>query len=894
MRVACQVASLISGCNVISVCDNIRLTAPRMRKLSKNFALTALAALAFVHVAAAETVVNSTFLGGNLSYSNPANWSPAEVPNNTATKKYNVTAVQHFFVDMDATVSNLTRGGWSLISSYNSLTVTGVTTLDPIVGKGTDVGLFASSQPITFTLGSLSAFSNGVLTGGYWLTGPATLQFNGADVIAVKGGFVTLGSASRLVDENGIDGLRSLARIEADSSLTMTGRQFATAGDFTMDGSLTVGAEGNVPGAFRITGSLTNFDRATRTLRNGSYQLNGVLTTAALQFSGADIANNGTTISLFGSTAIVDEAGRDGLRNFSHNLATGKFTVSSRDLTISGDFTNDGVLEASGSWIAIQGALTNYEAASKTLNGGTYRVGFARPARLSFTGADIVHNNASLLLGFSAPGSTSMGTITDEKGNDALRNLIDNQAGGVLQLDEPFTSTSDFSNAGIMVLGYTSFTVPTAKIYRQTGGSTALNATTFTGAMDLSGGELTSTSLPPSTRSFPPFPGATPTVTGNVTVGGAVLKPRKLGVNGNVHLSNGTTWHYVADLQDTVNAGLNVSGTLTLAGKLEVESASAFPTASLAKFYVATASNFAGAFSNAANGARIATTDGAGSFLLTFTSQNQILLTDYQRAVPAAQLLNISTRAQVLTGDDVAIGGFIIYGNDPKKVIIRAIGPSLAGAGISGALQDPTLELHDSTGAIIATNNNWQESQSPEITATGLAPDDSRESAILTTLQPGAYTAVMRGANNTTGVALVEVYDLSKDSQSKLANISTRGFVDADNVLIGGLIAGGNGNANAELVVRAIGSSLQGSGVKDYLADAALELRDGNGALITANDDFLTPPENGGTVPNELGVRSNQDAATGVKVVPGNYTVIVYGKNGAKGNALVEIYDLNR
>jgi hypothetical protein len=269
-------------------------------------------------------------------------------------------------------------------------------------------------------------------------------------------------------------------------------------------------------------------------------------------------------------------------------------------------------------------------------------------------------------------------------------------------------------------------------------------------------------------------------------------------------------------------------------------------------------------------------------------------LSDYQRAIPAAQLLNISTRAQVLTGDDAAIGGFIIYGTDPKQVIIRAIGPSLTGAGVSRALQDPTLELHDSTGAIIATNDNWEESQRPEITATGLAPHDPRESAILKTLQPGAYTAVMRGANDTTGVALVEVYDLSKDSRSRLANISTRGFVDADNVLIGGLIAGGNGNGNAELVVRAIGSGLQGSGVKDHLADAALELRDGNGAVIAANDDFLMPPENSGTVPEELNVESGQDAATGVKVSPGNYTVVVYGKNGATGTALVEIYDLNR
>jgi hypothetical protein len=359
-------------------------------------------------------------------------------------------------------------------------------------------------------------------------------------------------------------------------------------------------------------------------------------------------------------------------------------------------------------------------------------------------------------------------------------------------------------------------------------------------------------------------------------------------------MSNATTWHYVADLADAVNAGLNVSGTLTLNGKLEVEPASAFPTASLTKFYVATAGNFIGAFTNAAAGTRITTTDGLGSFLLSFPNQTQILLSDYQRALPAAQLLNISTRAQVLTGDDAAIGGFIIYGTEPKQVIIRAIGPSLAGAGVSGALLDPTLELHDSTGAIIATNNNWAESQRSEISATGLAPHDARESAILRTLAPGAYTAVMRGAKDTTGVALVEVYDLSKDSRSKLANMSTRGFVDTDNVLIGGLIAGGNGNANAELVVRAIGAGLQATGVKDYLADAALELRDANGTVIAANNDFLTPPENRATVPNELSARTSQDAAIGVKIAPGNYTVVVYGKNGAKGNALVEIYDLNR
>jgi hypothetical protein len=470
------------------------------------------------------------------------------VPNNTATKKYNVTALEQFFFDNgDATISNLTIGDWLLFSLGPSLTVTGATTINRTPGSNVTgvVFLSATSGPITFALGSLSTFANGVLTGGYSLSGPATLQFNGADVTTLSGTSITLDSASRILNQNGLDGLRNLARIEVDSSLTMTGRQFATAGDFTMDGMLTIGATGNVPGAFRIMGSLTNFDRATRTLRNGSYQLNGgstATTTTTFQFSGADIVNNGTTLSFFLSAAIVDEMGRDGLRNFSRNLATGKFTVLGRDITISGDFTNDGVLEAE-SVIAIHGTLTNYDAASKTLNGGTYGLGdFGdSPGRLSFTGADIVHNNAVLALGSSSPYfmSTTFRTITDENGNDALRNLIDNQGGAVLKLGEPFNSTSDFSNAGIVVLGYTSFTLPAGRVYRQSAGSTTLNATKFTGAINLSGGELTSTAISPSTR--PPFPGATPAISGNMVVGGAVLKPRTLAVNGDVQLSNATT-----------------------------------------------------------------------------------------------------------------------------------------------------------------------------------------------------------------------------------------------------------------------------------------------------------------------------------------------------------------
>ena len=190
-------------------------------------------------------------------------------------------------------------------------------------------------------------------------------------------------------------------------------------------------------------------------------------------------------------------------------------------------------------------------------------------------------------------------------------------------------------------------------------------------------------------------------------------------------------------------------------------------------------------------------------------------------------LLNISTRLQVLTGDKVLIGGFIITGTDPKKVIIRGIGPSLTGVGVS--LQDPMLELHQGS-ATLAMNDDWKENQAL-VEATGLQPTNDFESAIVTTLTPGAYTAILKGKNNGTGVGVVEVYDLNQAANSKLANISTRGFVDTgNNVMIGGLIvSGGIGGGSARVIVRAIGPSLSASGIQGALQDPNLELHDASG-----------------------------------------------------------------
>jgi hypothetical protein len=256
-----------------------------------------------------------------------------------------------------------------------------------------------------------------------------------------------------------------------------------------------------------------------------------------------------------------------------------------------------------------------------------------------------------------------------------------------------------------------------------------------------------------------------------------------------------------------------------------------------------------------------------------------------------AQLLNISTRADVQTGDNVAIGGFIITGTAAKKVIVRGIGPSLQSKGIRNFLADPTLELHNHTGAIIARNDNWKDTQQAVIQATGLAPTKDLESAIVATLAPGNYTAILRGKNGTMGVGLVEIYDLAPDSNSRLANISTRGFAQTgDNVLIAGFILG-NGTASERVIIRAIGPSLAGKGVANVLADPTLALHDSNGTLLMFDDNWKDFQQ-AEIQATGLAPSNDLESAIVATLAPGNYTAIVAGKNGSIGVALAEVYDL--
>jgi hypothetical protein len=247
---------------------------------------------------------------------------------------------------------------------------------------------------------------------------------------------------------------------------------------------------------------------------------------------------------------------------------------------------------------------------------------------------------------------------------------------------------------------------------------------------------------------------------------------------------------------------------------------------------------------------------------------------------------------RVLTGENVGIGGFIISGTAPKHVLLRAIGPSITG--LSGVLADPVLELHGPAGFTPVTNNNWQDdpTQAALILASGLAPTSNFESAIDATLNPGAYTGVVSGNGGTTGIGLIEVYDLSQAVLAKLGNISTRALVGTGNdIVIAGFILGGNSGAT-RLVIRGIGGSLTAFGVANALANPTLELRNSSGALLASNDNWQDDPAQAAEL-TAAGLAPTNASESGIALTlgPGQFTALLAGQGNTTGVGVVEVYD---
>jgi hypothetical protein len=259
---------------------------------------------------------------------------------------------------------------------------------------------------------------------------------------------------------------------------------------------------------------------------------------------------------------------------------------------------------------------------------------------------------------------------------------------------------------------------------------------------------------------------------------------------------------------------------------------------------------------------------------------------EYNATIPVT-LANISARAFVGTGDNALFGGFIITGTDAKKVILRAIGPSL---NLPGSIANPTLELFAEDGHSLRFNDNWVDATNrQEIIDSGVAPTDNLESAIVMTLQPGNYTFIMRGASNATGIGVVQAYDLDRTGNSILANISSRSFVQTDdNVLFAGFIV--LGNTSQKVIIRARGPS---TGAPGAMANPTLELHDANGAILEANDDWQLSGNKQAIIDSGIPPSNDLESAIVRTLSPANYTAIVRGANNTTGVAVVEVYVLN-
>lgn len=729
---------------------------------------------------------------------------------------------------------------------------------------------------------------------------PCTLAFTG-NVFQWTGGTMGGYQNGDIFNNTGVVNIAGSAAKETDAVFTNKGTMIQT------------GTVGLNIGDNNSGGSLTNTAGAVYDLRTdagigqGGYPFNnlGLLKKSAGTGTSTltvGFNNQGGTVEVDSGTLQLPIQMGGGVSSGGTFKATAPTAVL--DLGDGQDFTGTYTGSGSGTVRFSQGSLYTNNMTGATFNFpgslfewtgggiGSYQGGhlFTNAGTMNLSGT----NDKTSLANFTNKGTMiQTGTGNFNTGSANSGGSFTNAAGATYNLKSdaglgqggyPFTNAGLFekttgTSTSIIDMNVTnsgSFVLNTGTVqvgnFTQTSGALNLNGGNFSSANDIvinggiveGTGKITGNLVNNSGDLSPGHSPGTITVSGNYTQAAAGVMDMQIG----------------GAVSGTGYDQLKVTGTANLGGTLDVTLINGFKPTLGDVYTLVTGSSINGTFSKVTITGFTAQVD---------YSTNGVTLTV---TTAAPQLLNISTRLNVLTNDNVLIGGFIVTGTAPKEVIIRGLGPSLASAGVAGALANPVLALHKPDGTVI-TNNNWKDTQKTAITATGLAPTNDLESAIVATLAPGNYTAVLSGQNNGTGVGLIEAYDLNSTAASQLANISTRGLVKTgDNVMIGGFIIGGGTTGNTtQVLVRAIGPSLTGAGITDALANPTLELHDANGNILKSNNNWKDTQQ---AVIQATGLAPTNDLEAAIldTLAPGNYTAIVRGVNGGTGVGLVEVYNL--
>jgi hypothetical protein len=514
------------------------------------------------------------------------------------------------------------------------------------------------------------------------------------------------------------------------------------------------------------------------------------------------------------------------------------------------------------------GALTNFS--GTTLTGGSYDLfspTAVGKATLSFGGGSIVTTAGYSWMRGPWCVFNELNALADNRGGLFLSEVGDANYQPPQSAGRDFTTVGALTNSGALSVFRSTMTISGA--FTQSATGELLGDGTYVGTSFTIAGRV----FPGNTGSTPQY--ANGTYANFNTTGTLILQ-------GNVTVDSGAQFYF--DL-GTERDHIKVVGDLVLDGTLNVNASNFQPDGFGPGTYDLI--EYSGKLTY--KGLDIGQVPPGYTYKIDTTSQPGHILQIVTQAPVRAQLLNIATRLRVQGGEKVLIGGFIITGTGPKKVIIRAIGPSLAQF-FNDVLANPRLELFNGSTSI-ASNDDWQENEA-EVRATGLQPGNALESAIVRTLQPGNYTAIVSGNGSSAGIGLVEIYDLDQAANSKLANIASRGFVDTgNNVMIAGLIVGPGAGGSTTVVVRAIGPSLTNFGIAGALQDPTLDLVNSNGVTLRSNDNW---PDSQESQLEDLALQPNDDreAALIVGLLPGSYTAIVRGAGETTGVGLVEIYNV--